>query len=1558
MSVTVACTNCGTPRDPSERCPRCGNTPADLAAEIIRLNRAITDMKQEDVRLMSEMKKNSSKLQAAMHQKTLLSSEEKERQKKAASTPKQRPWARKPTWATGTTEDPSQTTPRVPPQKRGAPADPDRPRVQPLAENEPEASPRLVQNVQLFLGPLLLAITAVIFALFVQGISIGVRLSVLGLVTAGLLIAAPLLLRRGLSSTAESLAVVGLSLVPIAGFVLTRFDVFANSATSDSVIAGLIFAATTVIAFSFHHATGLTSARYAMVLAIQPVLLLLTWEQITTNGAWALVLTAVAAQNAAIARALELFPPRTPGRSEHWLWELTWILHGLAIGAAAVYALAALLRSTEVTASARAALIVLLVFVVGLFGALMLRRRPLGDLAAGALTLAVIGSAAQVAVLAIPTQALLVIASVVFATGLAVRSLPEASRRGPQIASAVSLAVLTAFVVAEALRAAIAPVSAALPMWRADLSTYDSLLASRGSDWQLVATITLLAAAAALALPPAFRRECAVAGLLFAGLVAPVSLGLSWQLTLVVLTVLTVVLLASGMGIGPFLWSATTDRAALAHLIATVAAGTAALGVGLARPWSTAGVLTVMTIAGIALGRLPAGPEPTVRLRDTAVGAAAFAFPGAVCTGLMTVVPEISAPAALTAGFLAASTTLALVAIRLVAHRRIGTPLAVGTGLGALVITGAAFGVREAEVLDAGVGAVLLVAAILLALAPSIDEGRRADRLLDGADVASAAVTAAIIASLSRGAELAAPHLWLVLASLAVVAVAMAIRTLPLEWRRGPGVGAGIAGAVVGLIAGYPAFGAGIRAITNPGAVGAEPVLFGWQAPAALVLLAIAAMLALPRPRNYDAAAAAIVLATMGTPAALGWPAWSPVALGLTVAAVYAVLSTVAVDARAGYARLTVAIIVGLHALVSSLTQWQAVAASLAMISLISLAVTAISAAAARSSIVEGGAPPGHLDVTGGTGVLGTLLAGPAAVAVFLWHNGNPPEAVYTATIIALGAGLGVVAAFRRPLAAYLGWATVGVAISGTLTAVAALIYGKPAGVYAAATTLLVVAAELTRSGVKAFASERRASDIFPLSSRRWRTINGVQRSRWQSHPLSHAAACSAAAALIAIGSLGPALNAALVVPYDSLDAIWKGAPTAAVYGGDPSEVITALLLTIAAALAALGFGGGVTRGVSVVVPGVALTILITPASLGFAWPATVLAGLTVFTVCMLSVALTLPPSQDEGDTGIRAARVVVLIIGLIGGGAGLAGSLATAGLTIFTFAGAVLVGLTAALYGRIQRARIAGWMFGAVSAEILVLCVSLEVGAPPEWAAFAVLIVGTGLIAAAALLPRFTRPESIPEASAMEWAGYLAGVIALTLAVRSPGHVAALLAGFAAVLGMSATRPGRPPQQRRLLFWAAGGSMIAAWWLLLRQADVDLNYIEIYTVPFALLALAVGLIELRQRPQLGSWAAYGPALISGFGPTIVVALAFEPPAERVIGLLVAGVAVLIWGSKRQQRAPVTIGAIVTTITAFHALTLVGTTWLAVGIAGVVLVILGASSERRRRALDRYNQFR
>jgi MFS family permease len=362
---------------------------------------------------------------------------------------------------------------------------------------------------------------------------------------------------------------------------------------------------------------------------------------------------------------------------------------------------------------------------------------------------------------------------------------------------------------------------------------------------------------------------------------------------------------------------------------------------------------------------------------------------------------------------------------------------------------------------------------------------------------------------------------------------------------------------------------------------------------------------------------------------------------------------------------------------------------------------------------------------------------------------------------------------------------------------------------------------------------------------------------------------------------------------------------------------------------------------------------------MGLPWPATVLSGLGVFTLCMWGVALTIPPAVDESTRGIRTARVAVLLIGLIGGGAGLAGALATPGMTIFTFGGAVIVGLVAALWGKTQRARILGWLGGALAAQLLVLCVSLRVGAAPEWAAFAVLAVGAALIASVVLLPRFAKEEALPEASAIEWAGYAAGVIAVALSSRSAFNVAAILIGWGCILSMAAIRAGRPEQQQRLLFYVAGGSALIAVWLLRFNSDLAHGPLpEGLTLPFAILAFVVGLHQLQQRPELGSWAAYGPALIAAFAPSISLIIVKDPDPLRIVALLAGGITVLIWGSVKQQRAPLAIGSAVTTIVAFDALITAGQIWLAIGIAGIVVLAIGATEEGRRRSMGRYNRSR
>jgi hypothetical protein len=369
-----------------------------------------------------------------------------------------------------------------------------------------------------------------------------------------------------------------------------------------------------------------------------------------------------------------------------------------------------------------------------------------------------------------------------------------------------------------------------------------------------------------------------------------------------------------------------------------------------------------------------------------------------------------------------------------------------------------------------------------------------------------------------------------------------------------------------------------------------------------------------------------------------------------------------------------------------------------------------------------------------------------------------------------------------------------------------------------------------------------------------------------------------------------------------------------------------------------------------VILPGLAVTLLIAPIALDAAWPASTSAALVVFTISMLGLALTPPPIATRAAL-LRTTRNIVFVIGLMAGGAGLAGSLATKPLTLFTLGAAVGVGLVAAIVGRSSHARILGWLFAALMAQFFVLTVALVAGLTPAWAAFSVLAVGAALLIIEAALPRLGQPQYAREAATVEWCGYASAVLAGALAYNSPSHLAALLAAWGAVLGVAASRPGRSPNNRRLLFWLAVGFEIVGWWLFISLAAVAVP--EAYTLPFAALALLVGVIEVRQRPELSSWAAYGPALLAAFVPTIGIVLATNAGDLRELLLLLGAVATLIVGSRLQQQAPVVVGAVATAVAAIHfAVTLVGP-WLVLVPVGVVLLFLGATNENRRRTQER-----
>lgn len=621
------------------------------------------------------------------------------------------------------------------------------------------------------------------------------------------------------------------------------------------------------------------------------------------------------------------------------------------------------------------------------------------------------------------------------------------------------------------------------------------------------------------------------------------------------------------------------------------------------------------------------------------------------------------------------------------------------------------------------------------------------------------------------------------------------------------------------------------------------------------------------------------------------------------------------------------------------------------------MAAVARSLAPSLVDDVETEGMPPHLVQIGGLATAAALLTLPGAVAALAAEFGHPAQVVLTAALAASSFGLAAVAAVRRQVPQYLPHASAAIAGGATISALAAIFVDLPSGVFAAAAALLGVLAELVR-----------AATVPPVGSaqptRRWTVLldgalrrlpdDGTQR-RWRVSPAAGALAVAAVPTVLALFSLAPLLLVALVEPHRMLAHVWQGPPpqlrTPPPELVDPTHVLTALLLTATAALAATGLSGGRrSRAVPVVLPGLAVTLLITPIALGMAWPQNALAALAVFTISMLGLALTPPPPLAERARSLRLARVLVFAIGLAAGGAGLAGSLASEGLTLFTLGGAVGVGAVAALFGTTGRARVLGWLFASLMAQLFVLTVGLVAGFAAVWSAFGVLAVGAVLQVLAARLPRLRRPEAHREAATVEWSGYAAALIALALAFDSPRHIAALLAAWGAVLGVAATRPGRRPVERRILFWAVVACEIVAWWILMRVADVALP--EAYTLPFAALALLVGLLELRDRPDLSSWVAYGPALVAAFVPTLAIVLATDSSMLRQVLLLLGAVAVLVFGSISRQQAPVIVGAAVTAIAAVHALFSLGP-WLVLIPVGLVLLVLGASNERRRRTQDR-----
>ena len=384
----------------------------------------------------------------------------------------------------------------------------------PVASPRPEWTPQRVQNALLGLGGLLLAVAALVFtAVTYDRLGAGGRAAVLAALTAAAALAVPRALRRGLTSTAETLAVVALVLAALDAYGLRTLGIGAE-------LRAPVFAAVSAGGLAVLAAGGaaLVPVRLprigAVLLAQLPVPLLLLDGQ-PSAATTAAALAGLAAADLGVVALLH-------GR-------LREVRLATALCAAAVTVGAVLTAVIALQLQPGAGALALLACAAVVAAGATLTDAPAPRLMLSAVPVGLVALAASGAARPEVTdlQLPLVPAAVALVAVLAAAQLPRARRAGPVVGALVVAAAAALAVAEHTVTGLLDPLSWAGDPWtlpggsdaRAALSP---LGAWRGS---LVTPVVLSAAAAAVVGAGLALRRTATATLP-AGLLATTALAL------------------------------------------------------------------------------------------------------------------------------------------------------------------------------------------------------------------------------------------------------------------------------------------------------------------------------------------------------------------------------------------------------------------------------------------------------------------------------------------------------------------------------------------------------------------------------------------------------------------------------------------------------------------------------------------------------------------------------------------------------------------------------------------------------------------------------------------------------------------------------------------------------------------------------------------------------------------------------------------------------------------------------------------------------------------------
>ncbi|MGW1774187.1 SCO7613 C-terminal domain-containing membrane protein [Streptomyces sp. NPDC002104] len=428
------------------------------------------------------------------------------------------------------------------------------------------------------------------------------------------------------------------------------------------------------------------------------------------------------------------------------------------------------------------------------------------------------------------------------------------------------------------------------------------------------------------------------------------------------------------------------------------------------------------------------------------------------------------------------------------------------------------------------------------------------------------------------------------------------------------------------------------------------------------------------------------------------------------------------------------------------------------------------------------------------------------------------------------------------------------------------------------------------------------------------------------------------------------------------LEEVWSVTTPAPVANSSELAPLVALLLTAGAAWWLVRVLPGRNEpGVAAVVLGWA-ALFTAPLTLDAA-PGAVFAAQLAVTLAAGALALRSPagPAGDgPADSAPAPAPAPALagrgLAGVAAGACALAGALnlSVAALDgrLATFAVFGLLGAACAAGAAYRAAPV--WARAAAAAlavgyaALLAVALGALLERPVAWWAPAVLVVPA---AVAALGPRLGSVRVPAEAAAAA-----AGLLAVALATGDAPVLALVLALAGVVCAAAAVRPER----RSAAGWPAGALFLAATWVRLAASAVTVP--EAYTLPVTAAALAVGFLRRRRDPLTGSWAAYGPGLAATLLPS-TLAVWGDPHWLRPLLLGTAALGVTLAGARGRLRAPLLLGGATLAAVAVHELTpyvvqVVDALprWLPPALAGVLLLAVGATYEKRLRDARRLRE--